>query len=865
VATPVGSVVARLIRAGYPEATARRIASGELSMDAANKMARMQEQGFTIPQYHGTYSSDVFEVDPNLVDLGLHSGTPEQATQRLRDTADPFSKTYGDFGYREEANIMPLVIRAQRPLEMRDVGDWMNSSQVLEGLIGNPRLARRRQELESLYEEAGTLQEQFEGGEEFFRDSPENREILDEIKNILNKEGYDSIRYENQVENAYGAQSALRATAEQQRRELSDQISLIENAAMERAPQPPDPDDPLVKEKMRVFLDASRRPSDYMTPEEVSRLQELKDRYREIGSDPANYNDTFSYISLNPANVRSQFAAFDPEQTGSSNILAGLGGAGVVGAGLMAPEEAEAAGFGTLARAIGQGTRRVFTGSPAEYTQPSLQKIGTGEGNQAFGYGLYFSESPGVATGYRKILSGEKLIKRLEDQELDPDLYAEDVSEMLDEGVFGEAETRFLRALEAADYLGFDHPYQAVRATFSPRMGFDMGDEAVVNLLKMRDEMGFLYETEIPADTFLDWDLPLADQPAIVQRVVDEVARRQPERFDATMMRRYQEGKMKGKEAYYLFSQNPQEASQVWANYGVPGVRYSSQGRRSVAQKEMVPQNYVVFDDKLINMVSRNDMPLEGNFDEAAARQAMDPEMLRSRLRQMGPVGTVAASAGATASPLDRPDDVPEYMRRLDGTVKSERGFLGPIRNNVSGKTMTEVSIGQPGSEEGFYPLLVPTLTPEEVETIANMDLERERPPFSIIKKARAHALERIDRGLSPFYQDGEEGAEARSPLERPEAAERRVNARAVQVASDTLERLRRERGAVMSPLQDTRMARFGDYLTENRPSEMDPVQRALQSLGLFQGLGEYLRTTGEGQRTTTMQDINAALDVVPL
>ncbi len=250
---------------------------------------------------------------------------------------------------------------------------------------------------------------------------------------------------------------------------------------------------------------------------------------------------------------------------------------------------------------------------------------------------------------------------------------------------------------------------------------------------------------------------------------------------------------------------------------------------------------------------------------------AFDPDELNNPniLAGLGGTGVVGAglmtSDEVSASPLDRPDDVPEYMRRLDGTVKSERGFLGPIRNNVSGKTMTEVSIGQPGSEEGFYPLLVPTLTPEEVETIANMDLERERPPFSIIEKARAHAMERIDRGLSPFYQDGEEGAEARSPLERPEDVERRANARAVAVASDTLERLRRERGAVMSPLQDTRMARFGDYLTENRPSEMDPVQRALQSLGLFQGLGEYLRTTGEGQRTTTMQDINAALDVIPL
>jgi len=103
------------------------------------------------------------------------------------------------------------------------------------------------------------------------------------------------------------------------------------------------------------------------------------------------------------------------------------------------------------------------------------------------------------------------------------------------------------------------------------------------------------------------------------------------------------------------------------------------------------------------------------------------------------------------------------------------------------------------------------------------------------------------------------------SPLDRPEDVERRANARAVAVASNTLERLRRERGAVASPLDDTGVYRFGAYLTENRLSEMDPVQRALQSLGMFQGIGEYLRTVGEGQRTTTMQDINAALDIVPL
>lgn len=103
------------------------------------------------------------------------------------------------------------------------------------------------------------------------------------------------------------------------------------------------------------------------------------------------------------------------------------------------------------------------------------------------------------------------------------------------------------------------------------------------------------------------------------------------------------------------------------------------------------------------------------------------------------------------------------------------------------------------------------------------------------------------------------------SPLDRPEDVERRANARAVAVASNTLERLRRERGPRMAPLRSNAATAFGDYLTENRPSEMDPVQRALQNLEAFQGLGEWVRTSGEGQRTTTMQDINAALDIVPL
>ena len=99
-------------------------------------------------------------------------------------------------------------------------------------------------------------------------------------------------------------------------------------------------------------------------------------------------------------------------------------------------------------------------------------------------------------------------------------------------------------------------------------------------------------------------------------------------------------------------------------------------------------------------------------------------------------------------------------MTRVDGTKKSAQGFVGPIKNNVTGQTMTEVSIqfddvldGQP------IPVLVPTLSDDEIKTLQNMEIEgnAKNIPQSIKDKAIEHAENRVEQGLSPFYQDGEQ------------------------------------------------------------------------------------------------------------
>jgi len=47
-------------------------------------------------------------------------------------------------------------------------------------------------------------------------------------------------------------------------------------------------------------------------------------------------------------------------------------------------------------------------GTPHDFTKFELEKIGTGEGNQAFGYGLYFTEDSKIAKSYAEKLSKDK-------------------------------------------------------------------------------------------------------------------------------------------------------------------------------------------------------------------------------------------------------------------------------------------------------------------------------------------------------------------------------------------------------------------------------------------------------------------------
>ena len=90
-----------------------------------------------------------------------------------------------------------------------------------------------------------------------------------------------------------------------------------------------------------------------------------------------------------------------------------------------------------------------------------------------------------------------------------------------------------------------------------------------------------------------------------------------------------------------------------------------------------------------------------------------------------------------------------DTQHRADGSLKGP-GFLGALRR-PDGRVSSELSVGvNVDGREIEIPLLVPTLSKEEVDHLLQMDLGTS-PPDQIVRKAVEFALQRRDQGKSYF------------------------------------------------------------------------------------------------------------------
>jgi hypothetical protein len=228
------------------------------------------------------------------------------------------------------------------------------------------------------------------------------------------------------------------------------------------------------------------------------------------------------------------------------------------------------------AESAAQGIR-AYHGSPHDFERFDLGKVGTGEGAQAYGHGLYFAENEGVAKGYKQALSKGF---EYQGQPVDPrSSLGRDLDFLSGNVRSGESMTEALprRIKELRDHAEFMRKYES---GYGSDAMYDRAADALAALDPAQlKPSGKTYEVNIKADPaqFLDWDKPISEQPAAVQELV---AKRWAAN-DPTRPRT-------GAELYRELGPDAQFAADWLKERGVPGVKYLDQASRSTTGGELI-------------------------------------------------------------------------------------------------------------------------------------------------------------------------------------------------------------------------------------------------------------------------------------
>lgn len=288
--------------------------------------------------------------------------------------------------------------------------------------------------------------------------------------------------------------------------------------------------------------------------------------------------------------------------------------------------------------------QRVYHGTPHTVDKFSLQKIGTGEGAQAYGWGLYFAGKREVALHYRDRLTDATApvsTMTVRGERVDPDSPEGHGARLIAHN--GKAEMKRLAKQMLADAKAGE-PYTvetAQRKGMGPVEYYQRVADTIASVNK-RDvtvSRGNVYKVEIPEDhDLLDNDAKIGEQNAKVQEVArsllrDEGYLREGENGPRQLASAFRSmglergGMVRGPDGQLLYTMlakklgSEQAASQYLNEHGIPGMRYKA---GQIAGVRNAGTNYVIWDEGAIGApepaLSRK---------PAAADQTQTPEFRR--------------------------------------------------------------------------------------------------------------------------------------------------------------------------------------------------------------------------------------------
>ena len=473
-----------------------------------------------------------------------------------------------------------------------------------------------------------------------------------------------------------------------------------------------------------------------------------------------------SKVSTDPFSLPFKFSDLNAPQWDA--IAAGLPGGAAVSKGIMSM--------------VPMSGVTAWHGSPHRFERFRTSQIGTGEGAQAYGHGLYFAQNPKTGKWYRKRMSphvgldpvinvGNRTIAWRQLPEGSDEKRA--MNNLIIEGTT-RTPKQTLDALEqtTGEFAATDHA--AARVI---RKWMDEGDVSI--------NTGYLYEVDIPDEAvsrMLDWDKPLIEQSEDIQkffsdaglhdlegqikltRVNDELAEIEGTRSAGVgliehmglesranelaverrnlMANLEQEGsaaysRLARKEGGYPphdVRRDPAAASAALNVAGIPGIKYYD-GPSRAAQEGT--SNFVVFDENLPKIISG---PEVQKRDGGPIMSPMPRGITgASRPTGLGPMhvprGTVYMQEGGDPfTPLEIPNDrIPEEPYYLSDIPKGLMNLADMAFNSPKVRD----TLGVFSKEDQDWAESLQDLFPEEERYGGRGDVARHLAAGWLASKAR--------------------------------------------------------------------------------------------------------------------------------
>jgi len=250
------------------------------------------------------------------------------------------------------------------------------------------------------------------------------------------------------------------------------------------------------------------------------------------------------------------------------------------------------------------GMVKAFHGTPHKVDKFKMDKIGTGEGAQSYGYGLYFAENPKVAGQYQYDLS---------------------------RNVGNINATPSAHKYAADDFFKNDYSLEDAREGMKAAYPDITDMELETALNESYRTQGNLYNVnlDVNPEDLLDWDAPLSEQPQKVRDallslddpLINNAINSQPISKDGGDYWEYL-GNTYATKSEALddasgfeivmgrtgIGKTPEEVSKALKQAGIPGIQYYDGMSRNAGEGT---RNYVMFDEDLIeinNPSSLNDL-----------------------------------------------------------------------------------------------------------------------------------------------------------------------------------------------------------------------------------------------------------------